>query len=63
VEQIDADTWQVAIDKVYSPGHELGFSPDGRHLVMMNNGLEKQRWHLRQLGPRSEPVEKDQADH
>ena len=40
VEQIDEDTWQVVIDKVYSPGHELGFSPDGNHLVMMNNGLE-----------------------
>jgi DNA-binding beta-propeller fold protein YncE len=40
VEQIDDDTWQVVIDKVYSPGHELGFSPDGNHLVMMNNGLE-----------------------
>jgi len=40
VEQIDADTWQVVIDRVYSPGHELGFSPDGNHLVMMNNGLE-----------------------
>jgi len=40
VTQIDEDTWQVVIDRVYSPGHELGFTPDGNHLVMMNNGLE-----------------------
>jgi hypothetical protein len=40
VEQVDEDTWRVVIDRVYSPGHELGFTPDGNHLVMMNNGLE-----------------------
>jgi hypothetical protein len=40
VQHIDEDSWQVVIDKVHSPGHELGFSPDGNHLVMMNNGLE-----------------------
>lgn len=37
VEQIDKDTWQVVFDKIHSPGHEIGFSPDGRFLVMMNN--------------------------
>ncbi len=37
VEQVDKDTWKVVFDKIHSPGHEIGFSPDGRFLVMMNN--------------------------
>ena len=37
VEQIDKDTWKVTFDKIHSPGHEIGFSPDGKFLVMMNN--------------------------
>ena len=31
------DTWTVTFDKIHSPGHEIGFSPDGNFLVMMNN--------------------------
>jgi len=31
------DTWTVTFDKINSPGHEIGFSPDGKFLVMMNN--------------------------
>ena len=27
----------MVFDKIHSPGHEIGFSPDGRFLVMMNN--------------------------
>jgi hypothetical protein len=37
VTQIDADHWEVVFDKIHSPGHEIGFSPDGRFLCMMNN--------------------------
>ena len=37
VQQLDKDTWTVTFDKIHSPGHEIGFSPDGRFLVMMNN--------------------------
>ena len=37
VEQVDEDTWKVVFDTIHSPGHEIGFSPDGRFLVMMNN--------------------------
>ena len=37
VQQVDKDTWTVTFDKIHSPGHEIGFSPDGRFLVMMNN--------------------------
>ncbi len=37
VEQVDKDTWRVVFDKIHSPGHEIGFSPDGKFLVMMNN--------------------------
>ena len=37
VEQVDKDTWKVVFDKIHSPGHEIGFSPDGKFLVMMNN--------------------------
>jgi thiocyanate desulfurase len=35
--KIDGDHWEVRFDKIYSPGHEVGFSPDGRFLCMMNN--------------------------
>jgi hypothetical protein len=31
------DQWSVTFDKIASPGHEVGFSPDGRFLCMMNN--------------------------
>jgi hypothetical protein len=31
------DIWTVTFDKINSPGHEIGFSPDGKFLVMMNN--------------------------
>jgi thiocyanate desulfurase len=31
------DSWEVTFDKVFSPGHEIGFSPDGRFCCMMNN--------------------------
>ncbi len=37
VKQVDKDTWTVTFDKIHSPGHEIGFSPDGKFLVMMNN--------------------------
>lgn len=37
VVQIDKDHWEVTFDKIHSPGHEIGFSPDGRFLCMMNN--------------------------
>ncbi len=37
VTRIDADHWQVRFDRIDSPGHEVGFSPDGRFLCMMNN--------------------------
>jgi len=37
VERIDDDHWEVVFDRIHSPGHEIGFSPDGRFLCMMNN--------------------------
>jgi hypothetical protein len=37
VTQIDKDNWEVKFDRVFSPGHEIGFSPDGKFLCMMNN--------------------------
>jgi thiocyanate desulfurase len=37
VTRIDEDHWQVVFDKIASPGHEIGFSPDGKFLCMMNN--------------------------
>jgi thiocyanate desulfurase len=37
VDRVDEDTWKVVFDAIRSPGHEIGFSPDGRFLVMMNN--------------------------
>jgi thiocyanate desulfurase len=37
VAKIDKDHWEVKFDKIFSPGHEIGFSPNGRFLCMMNN--------------------------
>jgi len=37
IDKIDNDHWEVTFDKIFSPGHEVGFSPDGRFLCMMNN--------------------------
>jgi len=37
VTRIDNDHWEVKFDKIVSPGHEVGFSPDGRFCCMMNN--------------------------
>jgi hypothetical protein len=37
VSRIDDDHWEVKFDQIFSPGHEVGFSPDGRFLCMMNN--------------------------
>ncbi|ADH88330.1 conserved hypothetical protein [Ancylobacter novellus DSM 506] len=37
VVKLDQDHWEVTFDKIHSPGHEIGFSPDGRFLCMMNN--------------------------
>jgi thiocyanate desulfurase len=37
VAKIDNDHWEVKFDRIHSPGHEVGFSPDGRFLCMMNN--------------------------
>jgi thiocyanate desulfurase len=37
VVKVAEDCWEVTFDKIHSPGHEIGFSPDGRVLCMMNN--------------------------
>ena len=37
VTRIDNNHWEVKFDKINSPGHEVGFSPDGRFCCMMNN--------------------------
>ncbi len=37
VAKIDKDNWEVKFDKIFSPGHEIGFSPNGKFLCMMNN--------------------------
>jgi hypothetical protein len=37
VTKVDEDHWEVTFDKIVSPGHEIGFSPDGKFLCMMNN--------------------------
>jgi thiocyanate desulfurase len=37
VKQTGSDSWEVTFDKIFSPGHEVGFSPDGRFCCMMNN--------------------------
>jgi hypothetical protein len=37
VVRVDDDTWTVTMDRVASPAHEAGFSPDGERYCMMNN--------------------------
>jgi hypothetical protein len=37
VVKINSDHWEVTFDKIFSPGHEIGFSPNGRYFCMMNN--------------------------
>ena len=32
MQKVDKDTWKVVFDKIHSPGHEIGFSPDGKFL-------------------------------
>jgi DNA-binding beta-propeller fold protein YncE len=34
---MDRDTWTVTMDRVISPAHEAGFSPNGERYCMMNN--------------------------
>lgn len=36
VERTGPDSWAVELDRVLSPVHEAGFSPDGRTFVLMN---------------------------
>jgi hypothetical protein len=43
----------VVFDKIHSPGHEIGFSPDGKFLVMMNNLREN---NARSSVPASSPT-------
>ena len=58
ITKIDNDHWQVTFDKIFSPGHEIGFSPDGRFFCMMNN-LREQLLGLRFKRSRSAQLEKD----
>lgn len=37
LERKGRDTWEAELEAVPSPGHELGFSPDGKHFLMMIN--------------------------
>ena len=37
VVKLDDNTWTVTMDRVTSPAHEAGFSPDGERYCMMNN--------------------------
>ncbi|MCL4183072.1 MAG: hypothetical protein KJ011_06455 [Burkholderiaceae bacterium] len=36
MKKIDDDTWEITMDKVVSPAHQAGFSPDGKHFLFMN---------------------------
>ncbi|MEW5708593.1 MAG: hypothetical protein AB1830_06735 [Pseudomonadota bacterium] len=36
VKKTGADTWEVKLDKVVTPAHQAGFSPDGKHFLFMN---------------------------
>ena len=34
------DVWEVKFDDVKCVAHEAGFTPDGKHFVMMNNVIQ-----------------------
>lgn len=34
--KVDNDTWTIKMDKVVSPAHQAGFSPDGKSFLFMN---------------------------
>lgn len=34
--KVDDDTWTITMDKVVTPAHQMGFSPDGKSFVFMN---------------------------
>ena len=61
VRRIDDNHWEVVFDKIFSPGHEIGFSPDGRFLCMMNNLRENNCCGVRRARPRSDQMEEDRA--
>ena len=57
--KISKDHWEVTFDKIHSPGHEIGFSPDGRFLCMMNNLRENNCSVFDSGRPRSTQMEKN----
>ncbi len=36
LKKIDDDTWEIEMDKVVTPAHQAGFSPDGKSFLFMN---------------------------
>jgi len=36
LKKVDGDTWEIEMDKVVSPAHQAGFSPDGKSFCFMN---------------------------
>jgi hypothetical protein len=36
MKKIDDDTWEITMDKVVTPAHQAGFSPDGKSFLFMN---------------------------
>lgn len=36
LKKVDDDTWEIVMDKVISPAHQAGFSPDGKSFLFMN---------------------------
>lgn len=36
IKKVDDDTWTITMDKVVSPAHQAGFSPDGKSFLFMN---------------------------
>ena len=51
VTRLTDDTWEVVVDHVGSPGHELGWTPDGKRFMMMNNREQRRRRRRRLLAP------------
>ena len=61
VVKVAEDHWEVTFDKIHSPGHEIGFSPDGRFLCMMNNLRENNCSVFSSGRSRSAQLEEDRA--
>src|SRR5262249_4731918 len=55
IKKIDTDQWEVTFDKIFSPGHEIGFSP--RRALSLHDEQSAREQLLRLRFKRSRPAQ------